>query len=60
MQIVVKCCLNHLGKKYGVLNNNGIVRKKAYLTRTQENMYKVVNAVSKIMFKCMFIKVDQA
>ena len=29
VQIVVKCCLNHLGKKYGVLNNNGSVRKKA-------------------------------
>ena len=26
--VEVKCCLNHLRKKYGVLNNNGSVRKK--------------------------------
>ena len=38
---MVKCCSNHLRKKYGVLNNDGSARKNAWLTGLQENMNKV-------------------
>ena len=34
MQIVVKCCLIHLRKKYRMLDNNGSGEKKAYADST--------------------------
>ena len=56
MQIVVKCCLNHLRKKYKVLNNNGSEGKMFGWIDFKRTCIKWVNAVFKIMFKSMFLR----
>ena len=56
MQIVVKCCLNHLRKKYGVLNNNGSAEKKWLVDSTlREHVQSELMEFSKLCFNLVSI-----
>ena len=51
MQIVAKCCLNHLRKKYGVLNDNGSAGKKCLVDSTSRE--HVQNGLMQFLKLCL-------
>ena len=56
-QFVMKCCLNHLRKKYGVLQNNGSAGKKYLVYSTaRENVQSRLTQFLKICLNLFLLR----